>query len=544
MTRVGDNTETVSQPLSRAWGVASGTAVASVGFLLTRSATAASTTAASATFVLGDLPFLVAGLSLSVFGVGIGVSEWGRTHGTTVARWCLFGTAATGLAVTVSLAGAGIPMMVADGATLGLALDLVLTGAVGGTVTGVQASRRRGSARELAERNNRLILLNRILRHEVLNGLNVVRGYVGLVGGADGTDAGGADGNRSDHSDAAADGGPGTGAVDAAGAIERSADRIDDAVDELTRLSRPSAPGAIDISAVLEACVADARDRYPNADVRLDDDTDSPAVVATRRVEHLFDHLLVNAVEHNDAETPAVQVTVDCDWNEVSVTVADDGGGLPERQQRILLDGTLPEYDDPGSGFGLTIVRLLTTASNADVAVSSGIDGDGVGIELTFRRHRAPDGIQTGSLDTGVPTAPLEMGTVAAACAAVVMGLPLTVLQGSIPVIGVLYGSPAPVVGWTVHLFHSLVFGLGFVALVTGSRLVRYRLRFVPAAAIGTVYGVGIWVVAAGFVMPAWLRVLGVSAPVPNLTPAGLLGHVLWGATLGGVFAFGLRWLD
>ena len=523
---------TVSRVSGRAWAVASGLTVATLGFLLTRSATAASTTAASTAFVLGDLPFLVVGLSLSAFGVAIAVSEWGRTHGVTVARWCLFGTATTGVAVGLSLAGAGIPTMLAEGATVGLALDLVLTGAVGGTITGVQASRRRASGRETEERNTRLTLLNRILRHEVLNGLNVVRGYARLVGEAP---------DRSDGGGTAADGG--TDAADAARTIERSADRIDDAADELTRLSRPGGTDAIDVAAVLETCVADARERYPDADIRFDDATDGPKAVATRRVESLFGQLLSNAVEHNDAETPRVEVTVRCDWDEVTVTVADDGDGLPDRQRRILLDGTLPEYDDPGSGFGLTIVRLLATESDADVAVTPGLDGAGVGVELTFRRHRAPDGVPAGSLDAGVPTGSIRVGAAAAACAAVVMGIPLTTLQGSIPVIGVLYGSPAPAVGWTVHLFHSLVFGLGFVALLTGTRLVRYRSRAAPTAGIGVAYGVGVWVVAAGLVMPAWLRLLGIQAPVPNLTLAGLVGHVLWGATLGGAFAVGRRWL-
>ncbi len=53
-----------------------------------------------------------------------------------------------------------------------------------------------------------------------------------------------------------------------------------------------------------------------------------------------------------------------------------------------------------------------------------------------------------------------------------------------------------------------------------------------------------LWLVAAGLVMPIWLRVLGVRTPVPNLTAAGLIGHVLWGLTLGGGFALGRRWLN
>ena len=553
----------VSPTSSRVWAVASGFTVASIGFLLTRSTTAASATAeASTTFLLGDLPFLVVGLSLSVFGVGIAVSEWGRDHGPTVARWCLFGTAATGVAVVISLAGAGIPMMLADGATVALALDLVLTGAVGGTITGVQASRRRESTRELQERNNRLTLLNRVLRHEVLNGLNVVRGYAGLVGAetsgsADATDQSAVDGATPDGAGGAAtaaETGAATAAetgvaavgagptADATAAIERSADRIDEAAAELTRLSRPGGTGPIELSAVLESCVADARERYPHAEIDLVDDTDSPRLIATRRAEHLFEHLLANAVEHNDGETPRVAVTAESDWNAVDVTVADDGDGLADRQRRILLDGRLPEYDDPASGFGLTIVRLLATESSADVTVTAGIDG-GVGISLTFQRHRAPDGIVTGSLSTGVPTGPLRVGVVAAVFAGVVMGIPLSTLQGSIPVIGSLYGSPSPVVGWTVHIFHSLVFGLGFVALLSASRLVRYRSHALLTAGIGVAYGAGIWLIAAGFVMPLWLRVLGTPVPVPNLPAAGLLGHVLWGVTLGGLFGFGRRWL-
>jgi uncharacterized membrane protein YagU involved in acid resistance len=81
------------------------------------------------------------------------------------------------------------------------------------------------------------------------------------------------------------------------------------------------------------------------------------------------------------------------------------------------------------------------------------------------------------------------------------------------------------------------------VGLLSASRLIRYRSRPLPTAGIGVAYGIIIWIGAAGLVMPLWLRAIGVSTPIPNLTAAGLLGHVVWGATLGGLFAFGRRWL-
>ncbi|MUV59033.1 hypothetical protein GJ632_20220, partial [Halogeometricum sp. CBA1124] len=55
---------------SRGAVASGGLVVAGVGFLLTRSATAASTAGGtSAPFLVGKLPFLVVGLSLSLFGV-------------------------------------------------------------------------------------------------------------------------------------------------------------------------------------------------------------------------------------------------------------------------------------------------------------------------------------------------------------------------------------------------------------------------------------------------------------------------------------------
>ncbi|WP_311170332.1 ATP-binding protein [Halobellus ordinarius] len=525
----------MSQRRRRWWAGGSGFVVAGIGFLLTRSTTAASATAeSSASFLFGEVPFLVVGLGLSLFGVSMAVSEWGREHGVTVARWCLFGTAATGIAVAASLFGAGIFGAPSGAQTVALGLDILLTGAVGGTVTGIQVSRRRAKGRAVAERNTRLTLLNRILRHEVLNSLNVVRGYAGIVGTDDREPAGGsADGDR----EATADGG----VADAADAIERSADRINEAIEEVNRLTRSGTTGTVDLGALLESCVADAETRYPHAEFELQNNTDDSVAVATDRIEYLFEHLLGNAIEHNDAARPRVRVELDSDWETVSVTVADNGNGLPERQRRVLLDGELPEYDDPGAGFGLTIVRLLATESNADVAVGRGIDGSGVGITLTFRRERTPDGTAVAALGGGVSAGSLGVAAAAATVAGFVMGVPLSLVQGSIPVIGALYGMPSPVAGWTVHMFHSVVFGLGFVALLSTPRLIRYRSESAVAAVLGGLYGTAVWFVAAGFVMPVWLRVIGLPATIPNLELAGLFGHLLWGVTLGAAFAVGRR---
>lgn len=122
------------------------------------------------------------------------------------------------------------------------------------------------------------------------------------------------------------------------------------------------------------------------------------------------------------------------------------------------------------------------------------------------------------------------------------MGVMLQVLMTPVieTAIPALYGSDGLVVGWVAHLFHSLVFGLLFVAVVLSSRsLRRYSGRVTTSAGLGIGYGVVVWIVAAVIVMPIWLSAVGFpeAPPLPNFDPMSLVGHVVYGAILGALFA-------
>jgi hypothetical protein len=106
------------------------------------------------------------------------------------------------------------------------------------------------------------------------------------------------------------------------------------------------------------------------------------------------------------------------------------------------------------------------------------------------------------------------------------------VLEAAIPA---LYGLSGGLAGWIVHMVHSAVFGLVFAALLTRGSLRRYGERVASATGTGVVYGVVLWIVAAGLVMPYWLSAVGFAGapPLPNLSTMGLLTHVLYGLFLG-----------
>lgn len=108
-------------------------------------------------------------------------------------------------------------------------------------------------------------------------------------------------------------------------------------------------------------------------------------------------------------------------------------------------------------------------------------------------------------------------------------------VAGRMAVIGTLYGVGNVAVGWISHLYHSVFFALVFVAATATWVRDDDARRLV---ALGTGYGAVLWLVAAGLVMPLWLRAVGIPAPVPNLRLPSLLNHLFWGTVLGGVYAW------
>jgi|GEM_PF-505166 len=122
-----------------------------------------------------------------------------------------------------------------------------------------------------------------------------------------------------------------------------------------------------------------------------------------------------------------------------------------------------------------------------------------------------------------------------------VMGVLLTLLAR--PVIEVampaLVGLTGGLYGWLVHMTIAAVFGVVFAAIVTRPSLRQYAENASRATVAGLVYGVVLWVVAAGIVMPLWLAAVGFAGAPPvfgTLTVAGLVAHLGYGIGLGATY--------
>jgi hypothetical protein len=218
--------------------------------------------------------------------------------------------------------------------------------------------------------------------------------------------------------------------------------------------------------------------------------------------------------------------------------VTDHGPGLPTDQQSLLEEGTIAEFDDPTTGFGLNIVRLLVETFDGYIHTTVADRGTTVAVELR-RPETATRMSDSHSLSiSGVATANIPRVIAAALVAVLVMGTAMQQFSGTVPVIGSLYGVENRLVGWITHEFHSVIFGLVYAALL--STLPRsYTRQILSGIALAIGFGIALWAIAAGVIMPIWLRLVGVDVAVPNLTAISFVGHVVWGVTLGALYYAG-----
>jgi signal transduction histidine kinase len=122
---------------------------------------------------------------------------------------------------------------------------------------------------------------------------------------------------------------------------------------------------------------ADAR----NVQVRIDDRTDGRLVdVDPVRLRQVIINLLSNAVRHAGRGAIATVTAVFSDRT-LSVSVADNGPGIPADELPMIFDRFHKGRSSTGSGLGLTIARTLVRAHGGEIRAAS---RSGCGTTITF----------------------------------------------------------------------------------------------------------------------------------------------------------------
>ena len=204
--------------------------------------------------------------------------------------------------------------------------------------------------KELKTKTEKLEILSRILRHDIKNDIQLIQGKgQGLLPKLP-------ESERDDLRQI----------LQTAGHINeltKSSKALIEAVTEAeldTELTR--------LDTVLQEEIDSAASRFPDADITVDGTLSPTAVMANETLSSVFRNLLNNAVQHNRGET-AVKVAMEQYEDEVQVSVADNGSGVPDEQKREIFGKGEHGLDSEGTGIGLYLVNQLIESYGGDVWV-------------------------------------------------------------------------------------------------------------------------------------------------------------------------------
>ena len=238
--------------------------------------------------------------------------------------------------------------------------------------------------RTLRERQDELDLLRQVLtrylRHNLGNGLNVIRGHAELLAEA----ASSPEASRS------------------ADAIVEQTNRLIETSDTARRYSslidRGGEPSEYDLSAVIEETVAEIDSAYPSVSITVDA-PETCTVIAGRGIEQAVGGLVENAAKHNDADDPWVRIRVRARAGSrgARLTIEDNGPGIPDHDLAAFEQGTESSLEH-SSGVGIWLSKWVIEGAGGTLSFDSTPDGMRVSVEFPPPSMVGSDGLDVSDL--------------------------------------------------------------------------------------------------------------------------------------------------
>jgi signal transduction histidine kinase len=326
---------------------ASGTVLAAAGVA---SVLAASGTVAVGLSALG----VVLGLALAAGSAYLYASDVRTSHTVRIAGWNLLGAVLLGTILALAVGGAGVDVPAY------VLVDVLGVSSVAHVLIGYNDVRRI-RAEDLARQRRTLAVVNRLTRHNLRNGTQVLTARAGqLVEGVDDPDLRAAAENLRDRS------------------LELST--IHEELQSFQRaLDGDDPEGTVAVDEAVERVLADYREDHPDAfEV---DVPDGLTVRADDQFDAALDHLVENALEHGSDGDPFVRVTAERDGETVRLTVADRGPGISETEVAVLTGEREIDQLEHTSGLGLWVVKAIVDRYRGTLAFDT---TDGTAVTMTL----------------------------------------------------------------------------------------------------------------------------------------------------------------
>lgn len=271
----------------------------------------------------------------------------------------------------------------------------------------------RGIVRDITvskEHEQRLKVMNRVLRHNIRNRLNIILGHTQLVEtelehldtvsdidqlvtdslataeGSSGRTETVGDGHSlvefiSDQTDFSA-----TRAQDSIDQIKTASEKLTTLADKVRlvddALDSDTEPCRVDIGALLAEIKREYSEVFPNSSIEIDYE-DIELICNPEIVRLVLAIPVENAIEHSDASTPTVSITASQSAGDpVTISITDNGPGIPETE-RAFLNGAEETPMAHSSGIGLWTLQWLIRRLGGAVTVATDCV-EGTRLELTI----------------------------------------------------------------------------------------------------------------------------------------------------------------
>jgi PAS domain S-box-containing protein len=231
---------------------------------------------------------------------------------------------------------------------------------------GRDVTERKRRERELRRERERLEFVNRVLRHNLLNGLNVVSA-------------------RADILEAFVSEGGETHLGTIRGRVEELVDLVE-TMRSFTRVIGQEVTDLepVDLGSTLARQLEALDDVHDDVVVVAEGTLPSVSVLADELLPQVFENVLTNAVQHNDKDAPRVTVRVDRGEDDVAVRVSDNGPGVPDEEKDRIVEKSVEELSTPGGGFGLFLAKELVDSYGGSIDVADN-DPEGAVFTVTLR---------------------------------------------------------------------------------------------------------------------------------------------------------------
>jgi PAS domain S-box-containing protein len=212
-------------------------------------------------------------------------------------------------------------------------------------------TQRKEYEKRLEEQRDNLEILNQVVRHDIRNDMTVIHGRANLLEAH--VEEDGLDDLRSVQE-----------ATENAIELTKTARDLSE-----TMLSTEEDVEPVSLKHHLVTPVENARSAFESAVITLEDKPPDVRVWGNDLLEAVFRNLVQNAIVHNDKTAPRVRISTTEDEEMVTVSVADNGPGIPDEQKETIFGKGEKGIDSPGTGLGLYLVETLVNRYGGAVHV-------------------------------------------------------------------------------------------------------------------------------------------------------------------------------